>query len=325
MEYATLGPSGIEVSRLALATRDFGTKIDEPTAWALMDVFVEAGGTLLDVADVYAGGTCEGWVGRWLQDRPDARSRVVLLTKGRSPMPGQPGASLRASYLRDALDHSLGRLGVDHVDVYQAHGPDRNGSLEELAGFFSDILAAGKARAVGVCNFPGWQLSKLAGLCGTAGAALSALQVQYSLLAREVEWEILPAGRDAGIGAVVWGCLGAGLLENAAGPGPDEPQPDRRQPWDPEDSLATAAITRVVGDIARQRGLTTEDVAIAWVTGRPGIASTIVAAPDPNVLARRLVAGDVHLDLAATSQLDRASKPAMPAYPYEFIDWFSET
>ena len=125
MEYGTLGPSGIRVSRLALATSGFGTSVDEPTARQLLQAFVASGGTLIDAADVYADGTCEIWVGRWLQDHPEIRSRVVLLTKGRSPVRGQPGASLSPRYLRGALDASLRRLQVDQVDVYQVHGPDR--------------------------------------------------------------------------------------------------------------------------------------------------------------------------------------------------------
>jgi aryl-alcohol dehydrogenase-like predicted oxidoreductase len=320
MRYSTLGPSGITVSRLALATSEFGTRVDEATARQLMDVFVESGGTLLDVADVYADGTCEAWVGRWLRDRPALRSSVVVLTKGRSAVRGQPGASLKASYLHQALDASLRRLAVDHVDVYQAHGPDRNGSLEELAQFFADVVAAGKARAVGACNFPGWQLAKLAGLCEQAGTPLSALQVQYSLLAREVEWEVLPAGRDAGVGAVVWGCLGAGLLENTSNTGT---QP--RHPWEPADSQKVAGIAKVVRDVARRHDLTAEEVAIAWVGHQPGITGTIVGASDRIVLARRMGAAEVHLDDADRQQLDEASRPVTPAYPYEFIEWFAST
>jgi aryl-alcohol dehydrogenase-like predicted oxidoreductase len=311
VQYNQLGQSGIAVSRVALATSEFGTTVDEPTARQLLDVFAASGGTLIDAADVYADGTCEVWLGRWLHDHPELRSRLVLLTKGRSPVRGQPGASLTPRYLRHALDASLRRLNVDQIDVYQAHGPDRRGALEDLAEFFAGVVAAGKVRAVGVCNFPGWQLTKLAGLCD-----LSALQVQYSLLAREVEWEILPAARDAQAGAVVWGALGAGLLDNT----PSRVDRPRRR-WEP---AANAAIVDAIGEVATRLNLTPEDVAIAWVGHRPGISATIVGAPDPVVLARRLRAGDIHLDEGAMQRLDEASRPATPAYPYEFIDWFSD-
>jgi aryl-alcohol dehydrogenase-like predicted oxidoreductase len=320
VEYGTLGPSGIRVSRLALATSGFGTTVDERTARQLLEVFIASGGTLIDAADVYADGTCEIWVGRWLHDHPEVRSRVVLLTKGRSPVRGQPGASLSPRYLRGALDASLRRLDVDQIDVYQVHGPDRSGSLEELAGFFAEIVSAGKVRAVGVCNFPGWQLSKLACLCGGQGAArLSALQVQYSLLTREVEWEVLPAAGDAHVDAVVWGALGAGLLDNVAGTaGP-------RHPWEPADSARVPAVTKVVREVACGLDLSVEDVAIAWAGHRPGVTATIVGAPDPGLLRRRLRAADIHLDATTMRCLDQASKPTMPAYPYGFIDWFSDT
>jgi aryl-alcohol dehydrogenase-like predicted oxidoreductase len=320
VEYGTLGPNAIRVSRLALATSGFGTSVDERTARQLLDVFVASGGTLIDSADVYADGTCEIWLGRWLHDHPEVRSGVILLTKGRSPVRGQPGASLSPGYLRGALDASLRRLGVDQIDVYQVHGPDRTGSLEELAAFFAEIVSAGKVRAVGVCNFPGWQLSKLACLCGgQGGARLSALQVQYSLLAREVEWEVLPAAGDAHVDAVVWGALGAGLLDNA----PTTAAP--RHPWDPSDSARVASITKVVSDVACRLDLSVEDVAIAWAGHRPGVTATIVGAPDPDLLRRRLRAADVRLDATTMGRLDQASKPATPPYPYEFIDWFSST
>ena len=230
MEYGTLGPSGIRVSRLALATSGFGTTVDERTARQLLEVFIASGGTLIDAADVYADGTCEIWVGRWLHDHPEVRSRVVLLTKGRSPVRGQPGASLSPRYLRGALDASLRRLDVDQIDVYQVHGPDRMAPWRS-----SPASSPSRQRRQGSCrgrlHFPGWQLSKLACLCGGQGAArLSALQVQYSLLTREVEWEVLPAAGDAHVDAVVWGALGAGLLDNVAGTaGP-------RHPWEPADS-----------------------------------------------------------------------------------------
>jgi aryl-alcohol dehydrogenase-like predicted oxidoreductase len=317
LNYGTLGPSGIAVSRLALATREFGSSIDEPTARQLLDVFVASGGTLIDAADVYADGTCEVWIGRWLRDHPEARSRVVLLTKGRSPVRGQPGASIRSRYLSDALDASLRRLSVEQIDVYQVHGPDRDGSLEELAEFFASVVAAGKVRAVGVCNFPGWQLSKLALICRGV-VALSALQVQYSLLVREVEWEVLAAARDAAVGTVVWGALGAGLLDN----GPMEVA-GHRPPWEPAPSPRAASIIQVVDDVARRLDVSREDVAIAWAGHRTGITATIVGAPDPVCLRRRLRAGDVNLDATTMRQLDEASAPSTPGYPYEFIDWFS--
>jgi aryl-alcohol dehydrogenase-like predicted oxidoreductase len=318
VQYNQLGQSGIVVSGLALATSDFGTTVDERTARQLLDVFVASGGTLIDTADVYADGICEIWLGRWLRDHPELRSDVVLLTKGRSPVRGQPGASLSPRYLRHALDASLRRLNVDHIDIYQAHGPDRQGSLDDLAEFFADVMAAGKVGAVGVCNFPGWQLTKLAGLCGRPGS-LSALQVQYSLLAREVEWEILPAARDAQAGAVVWGALGAGLLDNH----PSKVNSPRR-PWEPVDSEANGTIIDAVSEVAVRLDCTPEDVAIAWVGHRPGISATIVGAPDPVLLSRRLRASEIHLDVEARQRLDEASQPPTPAYPYQFIDWFSD-
>jgi aryl-alcohol dehydrogenase (NADP+) len=244
---------------------------------------------------------------------------VVLLTKGRSPVREQPGAGLRVGYLRAALDASLHRLGVDRVDVYLAHGPDRDGSLEELADFFADIVATGKARAVGVCNFPGWQLTKLVNLCDRrGGVALSMLQVQYSLLAREVEWEVLPAACDAGIGPVVWGATCGGLFDPVA-----TPASTPRHPWDPTSSERTESVASVVRHVADALAVSAEAVAIAWTLAQSGITAAIIGAPDPQTLHRRIGAVEIALEPEIVRQLDDASRPPTPAYPYAFIDWFS--
>ena len=160
MEYRTLGTSGAVVSTYALGTMTFGSETDEAGSHVQLDRYVEAGGNFIDTADVYSGGGSEEIVGRWLA-KSSARDDVVLATKGRFPTGGGPndvGTSRR--HLRRALDASLQRLGVDHIDLYQLHAWDPLTPLEETLGFLEDAVRGGKISYAGLSNFTGWQLQK---------------------------------------------------------------------------------------------------------------------------------------------------------------------
>src|SRR5919202_547871 len=195
VEYRTLGRSGCAVSALALGTMTFGAETDEAGAHEQLDLFVEAGG--------------------WLVSRPaDVRDRVVLATKGRFPMGEDPNAlGTSRRHLRRALDDSLRRLGVDHVDLYQAHAWDPLTPLEETLRFLDDSVRAGKIQYVGVSNFIGWQLQKAAMLSRQLGLApIVTLQPQYNLLQRAVEFELTQVCANEGIGMLPWSPLGGGWL-----------------------------------------------------------------------------------------------------------------
>src|SRR3954452_25017425 len=211
MEYRTLGRSGCAVSTLALGTMTFGAETDEAGAHAQLDAFVDAGGTLIDIADVYAGGKSEEIVGRWLATTD---ADVVLATKGRFRMgPGHNDLGLSRRHLRDALDASLRRLGVDHVDLYQVHAFDPYTPLDETLHFLDDAVTAGKINYVGLSNYTGWQIQKVVDLAEALGLARPVtLQPQYNLLVREIEWEIVPACESTGLGLLPWSPLGGGWL-----------------------------------------------------------------------------------------------------------------
>ena len=216
MEYRTLGHSGCAVSSLCLGTMTFGVETDEPGAHAQLDRFIEAGGNLVDTADVYGDGRSEEIIGRWFASRPaDVTEPVVLATKGRlrawddSPN----GAGLSARHLTRALDASLRRLGLEAVDLYQVHAYDPLTPLEETLRTLDGFVRAGKIRYYGLSNFTGWQLTKAVHLARALNVAEPVtLQPQYSLLAREIEWEIVPAVLDAGLGLLPWSPLGGGWL-----------------------------------------------------------------------------------------------------------------
>src|SRR3954452_22597126 len=215
MEYRTLGRSGCAVSTLALGTMTFGAESDEATAHAQLDAFFAAGGNLIDTADVYAGGASEAIIGRWLARQPAAvRDQVVLATKGRfATGEGPNDVGLSRRHLRRALEASLRRLGTDHVDLYQVHAWDPLTPLEETWRFLDDAVRAGKISYLGLSNYAGWQIQKVADLADFRGwAPPVTLQPQYNLLVREIEWEIVPACESTGLGMLPWSPLGGGWL-----------------------------------------------------------------------------------------------------------------
>lgn len=325
-ERRALGGGGPLVSRLALGTMTFGVEADERAAHEMLDTYVDRGGNLIDTADVYGAGASEEIIGRWLR-RSGRRDDVVLTTKGRFPMPGVPGAGLSAAYLRRALDASLGRLGVDHVDLYLAHGPDLSTPMEDLAAFLAEAVGSGRAAHVGVSNLPAWQLAKLARILHQRGGPpLAAHQPQYNLLAREVEWELLPAARDAGVPAVVWGPLAAGWLtgkyERNAPPPPatrlgDDPGRGI-EAWERRGTERTWTALDMVRLVSDDVGQPPAVVALAWVADRAGVASAIVGARDASQLRQSLRAAEVHLPPEAVDVLDLLTEPPVPDYPYRF-------
>lgn len=328
MELRKLGAGGPRVSRLALGCMTFGQEADEDAAYAILDAFVEAGGTLIDNADVYADGRSEEILGRWMRDRPEHRKNLVLATKGRFPVTGQPGAGLSRAYLHRALDASLRRLGVERIDIYQAHGPDPRAPLDEFAAFAVEATAAGKVAHIGVSNFAGWQTAVLHSEMLRSGAAAPvSLQPQYSLLVREPEWEQLPAVQALNMGTMVWGPLGAGWLtgkyrrdSNAPSGSRLGDNPNRGlEAFSRRGTARTWRIVETLAEVAAQHGLASAHVALAWVMDRPGITAALVGARTADQLRTSLQAANLHLDPAAMEVLNKVSEPATPDYPYTFL------
>jgi aryl-alcohol dehydrogenase-like predicted oxidoreductase len=316
------------VSSYALGTMTFGAETDEAGARDQLTRFLEAGGTLVDVADVYAGSVSEQIVGRWLKDQPDdVRSRVVLATKGRFPMgtgPNDLGLSRR--HLTDALEASLRRLQVERIDLYQVHAWDPLTPVEETMRFLDDAVRAGKVHYVGLSNFTGWQLTKAVDVADFRGLTRPVtLQPQYNLLVREIEWEVVPACQDAGLGLLPWSPLGGGWLtgkytRDAAPTGATRlgENPERgveayarrsavQRTWDVVDTVSA---------VAQQRGVTMAQVALAWLHDRPSVTSVILGARTTAQLDGNLAAAGLHLAADETARLDTASDPGAADYPY---------
>jgi len=327
MDYRTLGRSGCAVSSMCLGTMTFGTETGEAGAHQQLDQFVDAGGTLVDTADVYGGGTSEEIIGRWFASRPaQVTERVVLATKGRFPLGGAPNdAGLSAVHLTRALDASLRRLGRDAVDLYQVHAYDPLTPLEETLRTLDGFVRSGKIRYYGLSNFTGWQLTKTVYLARELNAAPPVtLQPQYSLLAREIEWEIVPAAMDAGLGLLPWSPLGGGWLsgkyrrdERPAGATRLGEDPDRgMEAYDRRSTDRTWRVIDAVQKVAEDRGVSMAEVALAWVTGRPAVSSTILGARTTDQLQTNLRAAGLRLTPEETAVLDAASDPGPVDYPY---------
>jgi aryl-alcohol dehydrogenase-like predicted oxidoreductase len=325
MEYRTLGSTGTIVSAQCLGTMTFGRESDEETVYAQLDMFVERGGNFVDSADVYAGGRSEEIIGEWLAARPGMRDRLVIATKGRFPMGDGPNdAGLSRTHLGRALDASLRRLGVDTVDLYQAHAWDPLTPIEETLGFFDDAVRAGKIRYAGVSNFLGWQLQKAA-LVASDAAPIVTLQPQYNLLVRDIELEIVDVCRNEGIGILPWSPLAGGWLTGKYGR--DEPpmgatrlgeDPGRgMEAYGPRNARErTWRIIDAVREVAEGRGVPMSQVALAWVADRPAVTSVILGARSVTQLDENLGAADLHLSDKEAERLTDASAPLVADYPY---------
>lgn len=328
MQHRTLPSTGTTVSGLALGTMGFGTETPQDEAHAVLDGFLEAGGTFHDTSDVYGAGASEEVLGQWFSSRPfDVTDRVVLATKGRfgtGPDANDVGSSRR--HLDRTLTGSLRRLGLDTVDLYQLHGWDPITPIEETLRFLDDAVRAGKIHYIGLSNFTGWQTQLTVDTAKAMGTVVPvSMQTQYNLIVRDVEHEIIPASLHNGLGILPWSPLASGFLtgkyqrDQSAGAdsrgGSGAAMFDyilggitsREQSW---------AILDAVRDIATHVGATPSQVALRWLADRPGVTAPIIGAKTVAQLEQNLAALDVDLDAAATARLDEVSTPVTGSYPY---------
>jgi aryl-alcohol dehydrogenase-like predicted oxidoreductase len=327
MEYRTLGNTGTVVSALCLGTMTFGTESDEQVAHTQLDRFLEQGGNFIDTADVYSGGESETIIGGWLAARSGIRDRVVIATKGRFATASGPNdEGLSRVYLTRALDASLRRLGLDTIDLYQAHAWDPLTPIEETLRFFDDAVRAGKIRYVGVSNFIGWQLQKAALLTRHLGLApIVTLQPQYNLLQRGVEFELTQVCVNEHIGILPWSPLGGGWLSGKY-QRDSPPTGATRLGEDPERGMEaygrrnpeerTWRVIDAVRSVAEARGSSMAQVALAWLVDRPTVTSVILGARTLQQLDDNLGAAGLHLSAEETVRLDQASTPIVDDYPY---------
>ncbi|UGQ10558.1 aldo/keto reductase [Yinghuangia sp. ASG 101] len=323
MEQRHLGRTGLRVSRIGLGTMTWGRDTDEQNAAEQMKAFLDAGGNLVDTADVYADGEAEYQLGRLL-DGYVPRAEVIIATKAASVPYTERRFDGSRAHLLQALDASLARLGTDHVDLWQLHAYDPATPLDETLHALELAVSSGRARYVGVSNFCGWQLAKAATwqLAAPGRVVIASAQMEYSLLQRGIEREVLPAALDLGVGLLPWSPLGRGVLTGKYRHGMPA---DSRGASDDMGPFVAAYLDadsrRIVDALATAAdglGSAAIEVALSWVRDRPGVVAPIVGARTAAQLRSSLASEALTLPAEIRNALDDVSAP-LTGYPDH--DW----
>jgi aryl-alcohol dehydrogenase-like predicted oxidoreductase len=319
MDQVRLGSSGLHVSRVCLGMMSYGDESDRP--WVLDEAAaepiirraVEGGITFFDTADVYSQGASEVATGR-LVGRLLSRDEVVIATKVHGVMtPGPNGRGLGRKHILSAIDASLERLGMDHVDLYQIHRWDPHTPIEETMEALHDVARSGKARFLGASSMDAWQFAKAQHVAERHGwTRFVSMQDHYNLLYREEEREMIPQCLDQGVGILPWSPLARGWLAGTrtreGGRTTTRAQTDAFQ-----DQLYGRAedfdVIDRLGEVAGERGLPAAQVALAWLLHQPGVTAPIVGATKPGHLEDALAAAEVEL---SADELERLGEPYRP-------------
>ncbi|MGW0861009.1 aldo/keto reductase [Streptomyces sp. NPDC002611] len=326
MQYRTLGRTGVQVSSLALGAMNFGrigrTTQDEATA--LVDAALEAGINLIDTADRYSGGESEEMVGKAIAGR---RDDIVLATKASMPMSDErnhQGASRR--WLVTALDDSLRRLGVDHVDLFQIHRWDPRTGDEETLSALTDLQRAGKIRYFGSSTFPAYRIVQAQWAARERHLSRYVTeQPGYSILQRGIEAHVLPVTQEYGLGVLVWSPLASGWLTGAVREGQDITtnrsafMPERFDTSLPHNRARLDAVERLAG-VADEAGLTMIQLALGFVTAHPGVTSALIGPRTPDHLTAQLAAADTVLSADVLDAIDAIVPPGTDLAPHEKHD-----
>lgn len=324
MEYRFLGNSGLEVSALSFGTMTLGGEgrfaaignVQVEEAARQVGICLDAGVNLFDTADIYSFGKSEEVLGQALGAR---RKEIILATKVYNRLEaGTNKAGLSRHRIMEGCEASLRRLGTDYIDLYQSHTFDTFTPLDETLRAYDDLIRAGKVRYIGCSNYAGWQLMKAAATSERLGVArYISQQINYSLLAREAEHELIPAGLDQKIGIMVWSPLQAGLLSGKFRRGAGRPAESRLNSLDAPgviDQERLFGIVDVLEEIAQARGVSIAQVALNWVLRKPRVDTVVIGARNEAQLADNLAAANWQLSEEEVVRLDEVSELPLP-YP----------
>lgn len=323
MDYRLLGRSGLKVSSLSIGTATFGGdglwgNTDVAEARRQIDLCLDHGVNLVDTANVYSKSVSETIIGEALSD--GRRDRVLLATKVRFPTGDGPNdRGLSRWHIMRECEKSLKRLKTDVIDLYQVHEWDGQTPLDETLEALDTLVKQGKIRYVGCSNYSAWHLMKALATSDAKGyQRFVSQQIHYTLQAREAEYELVPAGLDQGVGILVWSPLGGGWLSGkyTRHSKPDDGRQVRgfKEPpirdWD-----ALWDIVDVINEVARNRGVSGAQVALAWLLQRPLVASVIIGGRNLQQFEDNLRAAELKLSDEEVKQLDAVSRPPL-IYPY---------
>jgi aryl-alcohol dehydrogenase-like predicted oxidoreductase len=315
--YITLGRSGLRVSPLTLGTmtfgEDWGWGANPETSEAILAEYLDRGGNIVDTANVYTNGHAEKIIGDFFAARPGQRERVVLSTKFFGNLhPGDPngGGSSRKALIAQ-LNESLRRLQTDYVDLYWLHNWDRRAPIEETLRALDDLVTSGKVRYVGLSDVPAWVAAQAQTIGQFRGwVPVTALQLEYSLLERTPEGELLPMAEALGIGVLPWSPLRGGHLSGKYARNNDAPVDSRRSRFaqpNERDWEVIEAVARVAADL----GTGSAEVALAWVRSRPAVSSTLIGARTIEQLRSNLASLEITLAPELLVALDESSTPSL--------------
>ncbi len=330
-DYVTLGRSGLRVSPLCLGAMTFGTEwgwgSDVPTSEKVISRFLELGGNFIDTANMYTKGHSEVILGNYFTKGLGAgyRDRVVIATKFMGNMyqgdPNGGGAGRKA--ILDQLHHSLRRLKSDYIDLYWAHFWDRNTPIDEMMSTLDQVVKQGKVRYIGFSDHPAWVCVQAQYEAIFKGwTPLVALQIEYSLLQRTVEPELMSMAKAMGMGVTPWSPLAGGLLSGKFSRS-NPPRSDGDTRLKPESKRLTEHAWKVVDAlqaVAKARGCSVAQAALRWCMDRDGVQSTIIGARTMQQLEDNLAACEVRLTAEDTKRLDEASAVDRP-FPWEFLEY----
>lgn len=331
MKYKLLGKSGLRVSEMSLGAMTFGSDwgwgADNNEARRIFDTYVDRGGNFIDTANQYTNGTSERLTGEFAKDK---RERLVIATKyTMATRDGDlnSGGNHRKSMLR-SVEESLQRLDTDYIDLLYLHVWDGTTPVEEILRAMDDLVRSGKVLYVGISDTPAWQVSRMQAIAELRGwAPLIALQIEYSLIERTVERDLIPMAAEMGLGVVPWSPLASGVLAGKysrtdlqAADGPAQPVGTRKNIALANGALTERglAIAEVVREVAKEIGKTPSQVALAWLLLNPAVAAPIVGARTVAQLEDNLGALEVELTAQQRSRLESASAIEL-GFPHDFL------
>lgn len=330
MDFRYLGNSGLQISEITYGNwLTHGSQVENDVATQCVRAALDAGITTFDTADVYANGRAEEVLGAAL--RSERRESLEIFTKVYWPVGPEPrgknDTGLSRKHILEGIDGSLRRLGMDHVDLYQAHRYDLFTPLEETMQAFADVVRAGKALYIGVSEWTAEQIRAAHALAVELGVSLISSQPQYSMLWRVVEEEVVPACRELGLGQIVWSPIAQGVLSGKYRPG--QPLPEGSRATDEKGGaamikrfLADDVLTRVQGlaPIAGDLGLSMAQLAIAWVLQNDNVSAALVGASRPEQVAENVKAAGVRIPPDAMARIDEVLGDVVTRDPARVAD-----
>jgi aryl-alcohol dehydrogenase (NADP+) len=317
MEYVNLGRTGLKVSRLCLGTMTYGSKkwrqwvLEEEESRPFLKRALELGINFFDTADMYSLGVSEEIVGRGLRDFAGGRDRVVIATKVFQPMGDDPNLrGLSRKHIFHSIDDSLRRLGTDYVDLYQIHRFDYATPIEETIAALDDVVRAGKVRYVGASAMFAWQFARMLYTADRLGRArFVSMQNHYNVVYREEEREMLPLCREEGIGVIPFSPLARGFVAGKSDTVRSHTDQLTKKYYVDSDN----AVVEAIGAVAKARGVSNAQVALAWILQQPGVTAPIIGASKPHHLEEAVAAVSLKLEGEELKAL------AAPYRPHEIL------